>query len=99
MVTGHLDDYERLYGPERRDASSVRRGDFDATIVVPDHFQAFYEDPHWTARWVLLHIIEEFTRRAGRANIIRESIDRATLYQLLVALEGLMPPREMVPRI
>jgi uncharacterized damage-inducible protein DinB len=62
--------------------------DLDATIVVPDHLQAIYEDPHWTARWVLLHIIEEFARHAGQADIIRESIDGATMYQLLAALEG-----------
>jgi hypothetical protein len=40
-------------------------------------------------RWVLLHIIEEFTRHAGHADIIRESIDGATMYELLFALEGL----------
>ena len=62
--------------------------DLDATIVVPDHIQVWYEDPHWTVRWVLLHIIEELARHAGHADIIRESIDGATMYQLLVALEG-----------
>jgi uncharacterized damage-inducible protein DinB len=62
--------------------------DLDGTIVVPDHIQALYEDPHWTVRWALLHIIEEFTRHAGHADIIRESIDGATMYQLLAALEG-----------
>ena len=60
----------------------------EATIVVPDHLQAFYEDPHWTVRWVLLHIIEKFTLHAGYADIIRESIDGATMYQLLATLEG-----------
>jgi hypothetical protein len=60
----------------------------DATIVVPDHLQGLYDDPHWTARWVLLHLIEELARHAGHADIIRESIDGATMYQLLVALEG-----------
>ena len=62
--------------------------DLDATIVVPDHIQALYEDPHWTVRWVLLHIIEEFTRHAGHADIIRESIDGSTMYQLLFALDA-----------
>jgi uncharacterized damage-inducible protein DinB len=62
--------------------------DLDATIVVPDHIQALYEDPHWTVRWVLLHLIAEFTRHAGHADIIRESIDGATMYELLFALDG-----------
>jgi hypothetical protein len=62
--------------------------DLDATIVVPDHLQALYENPHWTVRWALLHIIEEFARHAGHADIIRESIDGATMYELLAALEG-----------
>jgi hypothetical protein len=30
-----------------------------------------------------LHIIEEFTRHAGHADIIRESIDGSTMYELL----------------
>jgi hypothetical protein len=62
--------------------------DFDDTIVVPKHIQALYEDPRWTVRWALLHIIEEFTRHAGHADIIRESIDGATMYELLFALDG-----------
>jgi len=63
------------------------QADLDATVVVPDHLQALYENPHWTVRWVLLHIIEEFARHAGHADIIRESIDGATMYQLLFALD------------
>jgi hypothetical protein len=41
---------------------------------------------------VLLHIIEEFTRHAGHADIIRESIDGSTMYQLLFALDGCSAP-------
>lgn len=61
--------------------------DLDARIVVPDHLQALYEDPRWTARWALLHIIEEFSRHSGHADIIRESVAGATMYQLLAALD------------
>jgi hypothetical protein len=39
-------------------------------------------------RWVVLHLIEEFTRHGGHAGIIRESIDGATMYELLAAVEG-----------
>jgi hypothetical protein len=62
--------------------------DLDATIVVPDYVQAIYEDPRWTVRWVLLHLIEEMARHAGHADIIRESIDGATMFHLLASLEG-----------
>ncbi len=62
--------------------------DLDATIVVPEYVQAIYEDPHWTVRWVLLHLVEEMSRHAGHADIIRESIDGATMFHLLAALEG-----------
>ena len=62
--------------------------DLDATIVVPEYVQAIYEDPQWTVRWVLLHLIEEMSRHAGHADIIRESIDGATMFHLLAALEG-----------
>ncbi|MCP2260677.1 Protein of unknown function (DUF664) [Streptoalloteichus tenebrarius] len=36
------------------------------------------ECAHWSARWVLHHLIEETARHAGHADIIRESLDGAT---------------------
>ncbi len=42
----------------------------------------------WSVRWVLLHLIEEVARHAGHADIVRESIDGATCYELLAAAEG-----------
>ena len=42
----------------------------------------------WTARWGLLHLIEETARHAGHADIIRESIDGATCWTLMAAAEG-----------
>ena len=47
----------------------------------------------WTARWILLHLIEETARHAGHADIIRESIDGATCWTLMAAAEG-WPDRE-----
>ena len=83
-----LDSLLEAYKAQNAETLRVfAEADLDATIVVPDHIQALYEDPHWTVRWVLLHIIEEFTRHAGHADIIRESIDGSTMYQLLAALE------------
>jgi uncharacterized damage-inducible protein DinB len=63
--------------------------DLDGTTEVPPHIgDAFPDNSEWTVRWVLLHIIEELARHAGQADIIRESIDGATMYELLFALEG-----------
>jgi hypothetical protein len=39
-------------------------------------------------RWVILHVINELARHSGHADIIRESIDGATMYELLAGLEG-----------
>lgn len=41
----------------------------------------------WQIRWVLLHLVEEVARHAGHADIIRESIDGATMYELLAGTE------------
>jgi uncharacterized damage-inducible protein DinB len=77
---------------EMQNAETLRvfsAADFDATVEVTPWVQAAYSDPcEWTVRWVVLHTIEELTRHAGHADIIRESIDGATMYQLLGALEG-----------
>jgi hypothetical protein len=84
-----LDGLLAAYRAQNADSLKVfTEADLDATIVVPDHIQALYVDPHWTVRWLLLHIIEEFTRHAGYADIIRESIDGSTMYELLFALDG-----------
>jgi len=42
----------------------------------------------WSVRWVLLHLIEETARHAGHADIVRESLDGATAFPLLAAVEG-----------
>lgn len=62
--------------------------DLDTQVPVPHEVPWFPADiDHWTVRWVGMHIIEELSRHAGHADIIRESIDRATMYELLAAEE------------
>ena len=47
------------------------------------------QDPEgFSARWILLHVLEELARHAGHADIIREHIDGATMYELMGAAEG-----------
>ncbi len=36
------------------------------------------EGEHWNLRWILVHMIEEYARHCGHADLIRESIDGDT---------------------
>ena len=60
----------------------------DDPVPVPD--APWYPDDvdAWSVRWVLLHLIEEIARHAGHADIIRESIDGASMYELMAGAEG-----------
>jgi uncharacterized damage-inducible protein DinB len=63
--------------------------DLGAAVPVPRDAPWFPKNVEaWSVRWVLFHLIEELARHAGQADIIRETIDGATLYELLAGLEG-----------
>jgi hypothetical protein len=63
--------------------------DLDQPVPVPKGVPWFPDDVDaWSVRWVLLHLVEELARHAGHADIIRESIDGATMYELMAAAEG-----------
>ena len=63
--------------------------DLDAKVPVPQDIPWFPKGiKDWSVRWVILHVINELTRHSGHADIIRESIDGATMYELLAGLEG-----------
>ncbi|MFJ5831851.1 DinB family protein [Streptomyces sp. NPDC093089] len=81
-----LDQYEAAV----RDTDEVVAGiaDLGRPVPVPQGLPWFPADvPAWSVRWVLLHLIEETARHGGHADIIRESIDGATLFPLLAAAE------------
>ena len=64
-------------------------GDLDHPVPVPKGVPWFPDDVEaWSLRWVLLHLVEEIARHAGHADIIRESIDGATMYELMAGAEG-----------
>jgi uncharacterized damage-inducible protein DinB len=46
----------------------------------------------FTVRWVLLHLVEESARHAGHADIIRESIDGKSAWQLEAEAHGITGP-------
>ena len=55
---------------------------------VPEGTRWAPPDIEWSVRWVLLHLVHETARHAGHADIIRESIDGATMYPLMAGAEG-----------
>jgi uncharacterized damage-inducible protein DinB len=63
--------------------------DLGRPVPVPRDVPWFPADVEaWSVRWVLLHLIQETARHAGHADIVRESIDGATAYELMAAAEG-----------
>ncbi len=77
---------------EAQNAESLRlaeTADLDAAVPVPQDIPWFPKNQKaWSVRWVILHVINELTRHAGHADIIRESIDGATMYELIAGLEN-----------
>jgi uncharacterized damage-inducible protein DinB len=59
--------------------------DLDVAVPLPEA-PWFPQDGKRSARWILLHLIEEQARHAGHADVIRESLDGAVAFDL-VALE------------
>jgi hypothetical protein len=68
----------------------LESADLDTVVPVPPGVPWFPQDgTSWTVRYVYFKLIEELTRHAGHADIIRESIDGATLYELISAHSAL----------
>jgi hypothetical protein len=85
-----LDGLLRAFGEEN--ATSLRlveSADLDAAVPVPRDAPWFPKDLEaWSVRWVILHVINELARHAGHADIVRETLDGATMYDLIAGLEG-----------
>jgi hypothetical protein len=86
---------ELLHALEVQNAKSLQlvdTADLDAVVPVPDDVPWFPKDlDAWSVRWVILHVINELARHSGHADIIRESIDGATMYELIAGLENWEP--------
>jgi uncharacterized damage-inducible protein DinB len=82
-----LDEYEET----ARQTIAIIDGiaDLDQPVPVPKGVPWFPQDiDAWSVRWVLLHLIQETARHAGHADIVRESVDGATAFPLLAAVES-----------
>jgi uncharacterized damage-inducible protein DinB len=76
----------------------IETADLAAAVPVPQEVPWFPKDvAAWSVRWVIFHMIEELARHAGQGDIIRESIDGATLYELLAGLEDWEPTPWLTP--
>lgn len=76
----------------------VDTADLDAAVPVPRDAPWFPKDiSAWSVRWVILHLINELARHAGQADIIRETIDGATMYELIAGLEKWEPQPWLTP--
>jgi uncharacterized damage-inducible protein DinB len=60
----------------------------DVTVQLPEAPWYPQNVEGYSARWILLHVIEELARHAGHADIIREHVDGATMYELMAGAEG-----------
>ncbi|MGW0547871.1 DinB family protein [Streptomyces altiplanensis] len=90
-LAGALAAYDEA--AERTDAVIAGIPDLGQAVPVPQGLPWFPEEAgEWSVRWVLLHLIEETARHGGHADVIRESIDGATLYPLLAAAEAWRDP-------
>ncbi len=82
-----LDDYSKAAAETEEAVAEI--ADLGQAVPVPQGVPWFPDDvKEWSARWVLLHLIEETARHAGHADIVRESVDGATAYELMAAAEG-----------
>jgi uncharacterized damage-inducible protein DinB len=101
IVAGYQDEYvmrddetlEQLLDAFRKQNAETLRifdeADLGTPVPVPQDVPWFPKDlDHWTVRWVIHHLINELARHSGHADIIRESIDGATMYDLIAGVEG-----------
>lgn len=68
-------------------AQVIREADLDVLVPVPEA-PWFTGEEKWNVRWCALHLVEEFARHAGHADIIRESIDGKGAYELNARADG-----------
>lgn len=79
------DDAEMTYGAsltvaELRAVFEAAVADSKARVEAADGFDDLtvgtnQDGEHWNLRWILVHMIEEYARHCGHADLIRESID------------------------
>ena len=67
---------------------AVRTLDLETSVPVPPAPWNPTDIDAWSVRWAWFHLIEELARHAGHADIVREGVDGATMYELVAGREG-----------
>ncbi|WP_030865272.1 DinB family protein [Streptomyces sp. NRRL S-37] len=76
-LTG-ADTWQEAYATWQSEIGAARRSAAGFTLDDPSRGRhRFSEDPY-TLRWIYTHMIEEYARHNGHADLIRERIDGAT---------------------
>lgn len=85
-----VEDVIALLDEVERETEQIVRDlpDLEVSIPVPDAPWFPKDVKVWSARWILLHVIEELARHAGHADIIREAIDGSNAFVLMAKAEG-----------
>jgi uncharacterized damage-inducible protein DinB len=84
-VASQLAYYEKVAAETEAFLRSVPS--LDDTFALPND-PWFPPDGRVSMRWVALHLIRETARHAGHADIIRESLDGKTTFELVAAEQG-----------
>lgn len=92
-LTAALADFDEVCGQV---LDAVTATDLDLT-VPPTPAPWDPPDVVWSVRWVWLHLIEELARHAGHADVVRENLDGATMYELVATREGWPASNWLVP--
>jgi uncharacterized damage-inducible protein DinB len=79
-------DFDRVAA--ETEAAVTELDNIDVKVQLPEAPWYPRNPEGFSARWILLHVMEELARHAGHADIIREHIDGATMYELMAAAEG-----------
>ncbi|MBT2382742.1 DinB family protein [Streptomyces sp. ISL-11] len=79
-VAGALEFWERVAAETETFVRSV--GSLEDTFPLPDA-PWFPPGARVSMRWMLLHLVEEIGRHAGHADILRESLDGRTAFELV----------------
>lgn len=77
--------------------AAVQATDPDTPMPVPDAPWFPKDVGYWSVRWVWLHLVEELARHAGHGDIVRETLDGATMYPLVAAHDGAEPSPWLQP--
>lgn len=75
-----------MYAEVAAETESIVDGVSDLGALLPG-IPDYPISTEWSARWVLLHLIEETARHAGHADLLREALDDASASELLNSVE------------